>query len=257
MADAHSRAERARRAGVGMEDRTVLDVRLLPDRDEVLVSADDRARPNGGSGAKGHPPDDRSALVNEGVSPEVWGRTVQDFDHNAEGSRTPSGGAVTFPVNQTTRNQPEASTVRTIKSRLAVIGAVLVTSAGIVAGCGGSDASEAKTPGGAVTGVNSAVQTDKDGKFIETEPSAATTTDKVDPAIAAGQTVFENSCQGCHANLGKEAGAGPVLAGNGRTADRIESQIVNGGGSMAAYGGNPPIKGEELANLVKFVESIQ
>ena len=154
-------------------------------------------------------------------------------------------------------NPPEARTVRTIKTRLAAIGAVLLTSVGIVAGCGGSDANEAKTPEGAVTGVNSAVQTDKDGKVISTDAPASTTGTKADPAVAAGQTVFETNCQGCHANLGKEAGAGPVLAGGGRAAAKIENQIVNGGGGMLPYGGNPPIKGDDLANLVKFVVSIQ
>ena len=147
--------------------------------------------------------------------------------------------------------------MRTIKTRLAVIGAVLLTSVGTVAGCGGSDANEAKTPEGAVTGVNSAVQTDKDGKVISTDAPASTTGTKADPAVAAGQTVFETNCQGCHANLGKEAGAGPVLAGVGLTAAKIENQIVNGGGAMQPYGGNPPIKGDDLANLVKFVASIQ
>jgi mono/diheme cytochrome c family protein len=146
--------------------------------------------------------------------------------------------------------------VRTIKTRLAVIGAVLLTSVGIAAGCGGSDANEAKTPEGAVTGVNSAVQTDKDGKVVETTSAASTGTTKVDP-VAAGQTVFETNCQSCHANLGKEAGAGPVLAGGGRDATKIENQIVNGGGGMLPYGGGDPIKGDDLANLVKFVVSIQ
>ena len=72
-------------------------------------------------------------------------------------------------------------------------------------------------------------------------------------AIAAGKTFFEGTCQGCHAKDGTVAGVGPVLTGGGRTADRIRSQVVNGGGAMPAG----LASGADLDSVVAFVLSIQ
>ena len=67
---------------------------------------------------------------------------------------------------------------------LILIGAV----ASLVAGCGGSDPNEAKTPANAPTVTN--------GQGSPTTTGAATggTGD-----ATAGKTVFEATCQGCHA----------------------------------------------------------
>jgi mono/diheme cytochrome c family protein len=112
--------------------------------------------------------------------------------------------------------------------------------------------------------VNTAPQTDSEGNTISA-PGAGSDTSGGDTSgsdtsgapsggdAAAGETAFATKCQGCHANLGQEAGAGPKLAGLGLDAERIEMQVVNGGGAM------PPglAEGEELDNIVAFVLSIQ
>ncbi len=89
-------------------------------------------------------------------------------------------------------------------------------------------------------------------------PSTPTPSTPTPPAggtgdVATGKTLFEGTCQGCHAKGGTEAGAGPVLAGGGRTAERIRDQVVNGGGNMPAG----LASGADLDNVVAFVLSIQ
>ncbi len=89
-------------------------------------------------------------------------------------------------------------------------------------------------------------------------PSTPTPSTPTPPAggtgdVATGKTLFEGTCQGCHAKGGTEAGAGPVLAGGGRTAERIRDQVVNGGGNMPAG----LASGVDLDNVVAFVLSIQ
>ncbi len=74
-----------------------------------------------------------------------------------------------------------------------------------------------------------------------------------DPAVAAGKTFFEGSCQACHTAGGTQAGAGPVLAGKGLAEERITDQIVNGGGGMPAG----LASGDDLENVAKFVLSLQ
>jgi mono/diheme cytochrome c family protein len=65
--------------------------------------------------------------------------------------------------------------------------------------------------------------------------------------------LFETKCQGCHAEGGTVAATGPVLAGGGRTAERIRDQVVNGGSIMPAG----LYSGTDLDNVVAFVLSIQ
>jgi cytochrome c551 len=135
----------------------------------------------------------------------------------------------------------------------------LMMAAGLALGLGGCvepDAEEASTPADAPTVVNSAPQTDSTGSTVEApgaETTGGETTGEADPAAAAGQTVFEASCQGCHSNLGQDAGVGPQLAGGGRAEDLIRTTVVNGRGIM------PPglVSGDDLDNVVAFVLSIQ
>lgn len=144
-------------------------------------------------------------------------------------------------------------------------GVALMLTAGLALGLGGcveSDPDEASTPEDTPTVVNSAPQTDSTGSTIAAPgaetPTEETPTDdgggEADPeAVAAGKTYFETTCQGCHNNLGTEAGVGPVLAGGGRAADLINNTVVNGKGAMPAG----LASGADLENVVAFVLSIQ
>lgn len=95
------------------------------------------------------------------------------------------------------------------------------------------------------------------------EPPAPTTPPAAKPAngapakagdAAAGQTVFQQNCDGCHP--GGNAGTGPALRGRGLTAERISTQVRNGGGGMPAF---PPnrISDQQLADVVAYVMSLQ
>ena len=145
---------------------------------------------------------------------------------------------------------------------------VLVAAAmALTTGCVSSSEGDAKTPSDAPTVVNSAKQTDSQGKTI-TAPAATApagggagqTTGTGGgggaPAgdAAAGMTFFASTCAGCHLNNGTAAGGvGPKLAGLGLTADRVRNQVINGGGAM------PPglASGTDLDNVVAYVLSIQ
>jgi mono/diheme cytochrome c family protein len=156
------------------------------------------------------------------------------------------------------RGYAEVGFVRRVKRVVA-----LMVVSGLALGLGGCvepDPEEARTPSDAPTVVNSAPQTDSEGKTVPTpggETTAAETTDGEAPAgggdVAAGQAFFETTCQGCHANLGQEALVGPKLAGGGRPEDLIRTTVENGRGAM------PPglAQGEDLDNVVAFVLSIQ
>lgn len=71
---------------------------------------------------------------------------------------------------------------------------------------------------------------------------------------AAGRSIFDANCSGCHANGGTEAGVGPKLAGAGLAHDRIADQVTNGGGGMPPFGSLPKA---DYENVVAYVESIQ
>jgi mono/diheme cytochrome c family protein len=134
--------------------------------------------------------------------------------------------------------------------------------AGLALGLGGCvepDPDAAETPSDTPTVVNSAPQTDSTGSTVEA-PGAETPTDEApaeeaDPAAAAGQEVFTGAggCQGCHSNLGQEAGVGPQLAGAGLDEAAIRTTVTNGRGIMPAG----LVSGEDLDNVVAFVLSIQ
>lgn len=141
---------------------------------------------------------------------------------------------------------------------------VLLVAAMALAGCGGSSTQEAQTPRGAKTVMNTAVQTDSQGKTVTAPSSTGAATGGTTSAAggggapagdkAAGQTVFASHCTACHLNNGTGAGGvGPKLAGMGLTADRITQQIKNGGGPMPAN----LVSGTDLTNVVAYVLSLQ
>ena len=135
---------------------------------------------------------------------------------------------------------------------------------GLGTGCGGSDSSASSTPGDATTIANNAPQTDSSGKTVPAPGAAASgaaggeATSGAAAAgsgdVAAGKTLFEASCQGCHLAGGTEAGGvGPKLAGMGLPLAQIKMQIKNGKGAMP--GGL--LSGTDLDNAAAYVESIQ
>ena len=123
------------------------------------------------------------------------------------------------------------------KLRLGIVIALVSALAAFGAGCGGGD--DATAPAGSTAAPTPSTST------------PAPTGGSGD--VANGKTLFEGKCQGCHANLGTEAAVGPVLAGGGRTDERIRNQIINGGGAMPAG----LYSGTELDDVVAFVLSIQ
>ncbi len=72
--------------------------------------------------------------------------------------------------------------------------------------------------------------------------------------IAAGQAVFQQNCNACHPN--GNAGVGPQLRGQNLSAQRIMTQVRNGGGGMPAFT-TSQISDQQLANLVAYVQSLK
>ena len=154
---------------------------------------------------------------------------------------------------------------RGITVAAAVISSVALI--GIGAGCGGTDSSAASTPADATTIANYAPQTDSEGKTIPA-PDAAPTADSGQAAptapeagtsdassgdVAAGKTVFEANCQGCHPAGGTQAGVGPQLSNSKLDAAQIKMQVMNGKGAMP--GGLAT--GADLDNVGAYVVSIE
>ena len=148
----------------------------------------------------------------------------------------------------------------------------VVAAAGLLSGCVTSNEKDAQTPTGSPTVVNSAAQTDSNGKTVTapTAPAAgggAATAPAAGGGAAtapaaggasgdakAGLVVFQSSCTGCHLADGTQAGGvGPKLAGMGLSADTIENQVKNGGAVMPAG----LVSGTDLDNVVAYVVSIQ
>ena len=142
----------------------------------------------------------------------------------------------------------------------------VVAALGLATGCVDSSEEDAQTPASAPTVVNSALQTDSEGKTITAPPAegAATTAPPAGgggggggaPAgdAAAGLMVFDAKCTSCHLGDGKqEGGIGPKLEGLGLDEQTIRNQVINGGGPM------PPglATGADLDNVVAYVLSIQ
>ncbi len=125
---------------------------------------------------------------------------------------------------------------RRIRTGIAI---VVVSALGVfAAGCGGDD--ETAAPAGSTPAATTA-------------PVETTTAPAAQGDVAAGKTFFETTCQGCHTEGGTVAGAGPVLAQKGLTAEAIKSQIENPSDKMP----KGLASGADLDNVVAFVASIQ
>lgn len=71
---------------------------------------------------------------------------------------------------------------------------------------------------------------------------------------AAGKTIFEAKCGGCHAGLGLEAGGvGPKIKGTALDLAAVKMQITNGKGAMP--GGI--VSGTDMADVAAYVMSIK
>ena len=157
-----------------------------------------------------------------------------------------------------------------VRRRWVALSLVLVVAAmALAAGCVESSEDEARTPSDAATAVNSALQTDSEGKTVTapaaTAPAGGGGTDTGGagtsgggeaPAgdAAAGEQVFAATCTGCHLNNGQDAGGvGPQLAGSGVDEAAVRTIVENGRGAMP--GGL--VSGEDLDNVVAYVVSLQ
>ena len=144
----------------------------------------------------------------------------------------------------------------------------VIAAAGLLSGCVTSSEKDAQTPTGSPTVMNSAAQTDSEGKTVTAPAAEAPATGGSSTAatgpngggaavpgdVKAGLQVFSASCTGCHLADGTQAGGvGPKLSGLGLTADTIKNQVVNGGGPMPAG----LVSGTDLDNVTAYVVSIQ
>ena len=89
-------------------------------------------------------------------------------------------------------------------------------------------------------------------------PSAALSGDKEAAAEQAGATLFrEKGCSYCHGEGGTGGKKGPSLAGLSTdkqwTAEKITSQILNGGQKMPPFGDS--VTDEEIAQLVAYLRA--
>ena len=66
--------------------------------------------------------------------------------------------------------------------------------------------------------------------------------------VDRGETVYQQSCAGCHGDDGS-GGIGPAVAGSGLTEAQIVAQIRSGGGAM------PPalVTGQDEADVAAYV----
>ncbi|MBY0398085.1 MAG: cytochrome c [Thermoleophilia bacterium] len=149
--------------------------------------------------------------------------------------------------------------LRGLVALMAVLGAL-----GLAAGCVESSEEDARTPEGAATVANTAIQTDAEGNTITapaTPPRGEPTTPGGPPGqpppagdAAAGQQLFAATCSACHMNNGRSAGGvGPQLAGQGLDEALVRETVTNGRGAMP--GGL--VSGTDLDNVVAYVLSIQ
>mgnify|MGYP005847533557 CR=1 FL=1 len=72
--------------------------------------------------------------------------------------------------------------------------------------------------------------------------------------VAAGKTLFEQNCNGCHPGGGQ--GAGPALKGRALASDLITERVRKGKGAMPAFA-ESKISNQQLAALVAYVQSLK
>ena len=129
----------------------------------------------------------------------------------------------------------------------------VVAALGLATGCVDSSEEDAQTPASAPTVVNSALQTDSEGKTITAPPAegAATTAPPAGGGgggggggasagdAAAGLMVFDARCTSCHLGDGKqEGGSAPSSRASAWTTQTIRNQVINGGGADAGRPGH-------------------
>jgi mono/diheme cytochrome c family protein len=71
--------------------------------------------------------------------------------------------------------------------------------------------------------------------------------------LAAGRTIFVESCGGCHtlADAGTSGTTGPNLDDSAPSVDEIEEQVRSGGGGMPAFEGD--LSDEEIRTVSEYV----
>ena len=69
--------------------------------------------------------------------------------------------------------------------------------------------------------------------------------------VYRGETVYLQSCAGCHGASG-QGGVGPALAGSGIDAARVAAQVRSGGGVMPAG----LVTGQDEADVAAFVAQL-
>ena len=118
--------------------------------------------------------------------------------------------------------------------RLALLLLVLVVALGTAA-CGGDD------------------EEAEDETTTEETTTEETTTDGGDDALAAGRTVFVESCGSCHtlSDAGTTGSIGPNLDEASLSADQVEEQVRNGGGGMPAFEGD--LTDEQIQDVSAYV----
>jgi mono/diheme cytochrome c family protein len=67
-----------------------------------------------------------------------------------------------------------------------------------------------------------------------------------------GETVFQDTCAGCHGDGGKGGGVGPALVGAPLTLAAAKAQIDNGGGAMPAG----LVSGQEEEDVLAYLSTI-
>ncbi len=145
--------------------------------------------------------------------------------------------------------------------RVGIVIALVAAFAAVIAGCGGGGSSSTSTPAttqatttaATTTAATTTAATTTAATTTAATTTAATTTAAATGDVAAGKVFFVGTCQGCHLAAGTQAGVGPVLAGGGRSEERIRNQVVNGGAAMPAG----LATGADLDNVVAYVLSIQ
>ena len=70
--------------------------------------------------------------------------------------------------------------------------------------------------------------------------------------VYRGETVFTQTCAGCHGPNGKGGGVGPRLAGSPIPIEGVKAQIDAGGGTMPAA----LVKGQAEADVLAYVATI-
>ncbi len=84
-----------------------------------------------------------------------------------------------------------------------------------------------------------------------TKPAAASPAAGA-PDIAAGKTVFDTNCNGCHP--GGNKGVGPEI--KGKSADVVKKQVRSGGGGMPAFTASQ-ISDAQLDSLAAYVAQLK